>query len=237
MNLTNFELDLELLRSTFDERKGLRSVGFIESVRGSIIRAKILGVSIGELLEIHNHVNPEKRLQAKVVGFDANVSILCPLGSTDKIVPGAKVSSIPHEQQILGSEKLLGSVINSRGQIIDSLPSCLQLRHKIKKRHINPDAKGPDPLKRVKIERVLETGIKAIDAFTTIGMGQRIAVFAEPGVGKTTLLSSIIKHNQSAVNVIALIGERGREVQEFVHQNLSNECRARTVIVSSTSDE
>lgn len=233
----NLELDLDQLKQILAEHKNILAAGFIDSVHGPIIKAKIVGTYIGEMLEIHNHPHPQKRLQAKVVGFESDVSILSPLGTTDKIVPGCKVTSISQTQSILGCYNLLGSVVNAKGQIIDSVKPCKKLKNKIKKKIIKPEGKAPDPLKRVKISKHLETGIKAIDGFCTLAFGQRIAIFAEPGVGKTTLLGGIIKHNQCAVNVIALVGERGREVQEFVHENLSSECRQKTIIVASTSDE
>ncbi len=222
------------LKGACKNRQGFISTGYIESVKGPLIKATIPGAHVGQLVEIDNNNN----LKAKVVGFEKQISILCPLGSTDKIIPGCKVKTIGNSEILWGSEELLGAVLNSEGQIIDKVKAKkTRSSTRLKKSILIPDNTAPCPLERMAINEVLETKIKAIDGFNTIGFGQRMAIFAEPGVGKTTLLSNIIKENNADVNVIALIGERGREVQEFINQKLSTEARKKTVIIASTSNE
>ena len=225
------QINTNELKKVCSNRHGFRSAGHIESVKGPLIKASIPGAHIGQLVEISNNNN----LKAKVVGFEKHISILCPLGSTDKIIPGCKVKTLDNSEILWGSEKLLGSVLNSEGQVIDKIEN--KTFPKLKKSILIPDNLAPSPLDRLGINEVLETKIKAIDGFNTIGFGQRMAIFAEPGVGKTTLLANITKENNADINVIALIGERGREVQEFINQKLSVESRKKTIIIASTSNE
>lgn len=213
--------------------KGLDLFGYIGKVTrvvGLIIEVKGISASIGDVCSIEISGQPE-RLAAEVVGFSDDYSILMPLGDSQGISPGCRVHSMGKSLKINMGEKLLGKVLGGLGEFLDRrLPPLTGQKYPIQN-------EPPSPLNRKPITDVLETGVKCIDGLLTCGVGQRMGIFAGSGVGKSTLLGMIARNSSADVNVIGLIGERGREVLEFIEKDLGPEGLARSVVVVSTSDQ
>jgi flagellar protein export ATPase FliI len=204
--------------------------GKVTRVVGLTIEVKGIRSSIGDMCEIVIN-EQESGIITEIVGFKDNISVLMPLGELKGISPGCKVIPRDKSFNISVGPELLGNVINGLGEVINQ--EELSLSGGTYPIHNNP----PHPLKRKAIDNVLETGVKAIDSLLTCGIGQRMGIFAGSGVGKSTLLGMISRNSSADVNVIALIGERGREVLEFIDRDLGPEGLARSVVVVSTSDQ
>ena len=187
------------------------------------------GVKVGELCILRNPWE-DFTLKAEVVGFVRNVALLSPLGSCQGVSPATEVIPTGEILSVPVGEELLGRVLDGLGQPIDGGPA-LKTRH-----HYPVFAEAPNPMTRKIISRPLTLGLRAIDGMLTCGEGQRMGIFAAAGGGKSTLLSSIIKGCSAEVCVLALIGERGREVREFIENDLGEEGRKKAVLVVSTSD-
>jgi len=170
-------------------------------------------------------------IEAEVVGFRENRLMLMPFGDLSQIGPGSLVVSTHKSLEVLVGQGLLGSVVDGFGRPLDAtkLPAGLV--------PIKTDRTPPSPLTRPRITEPLELGVKAIDGLLTVGKGQRIGLFAGSGVGKSTLLGMIARQTEADIVVIALIGERGREVREFIERDLSAEMRKKSVVVAVTSDQ
>lgn len=185
-------------------------------------------VSIGErcLIRMRNG----RGIEAEVVGFkDGNV-LLMPYGETTAIAPGSDVIATGKPLHVPVGEGLIGKVLDGLGRALDGEDlSKLETTSIVKT--------PPNPLERPRIDEVLSTGIRAIDGLLTVGKGQRVGLFAGSGVGKSTLLGMIAKRSTADINVIALIGERGREVKEFIEAELGPEGMSRSVIIVATSDQ
>ena len=208
------------------------SYGKVQSVIGLLVEASEVNAAVGELCFIYEGTHPRSRkIKAEVVGVRGNISILMPMETTVGLKAGCLVerSSIPLTVQV--GDALLGRVIDANGFPIDNLGSIL-LDH-VQRVHREP----PSPMDRQLISKPLYTGIRAIDAFLTLGRGQRIGIFSGSGVGKSTLLGMIARTAKADVNVIGLIGERGREVQEFIVDNLGKEGLKRSVVVAVTGEQ
>ena len=204
--------------------------GKVTRVVGLIIEVKGIRASIGDICEIEI-AGRKKRLIAEVVGFRDDLSVLMPLGDLEGISPGCKVYTLGKNFKLEVGVELLGHIVNGLGEVIsEEKPHLSGGRYPI---HNEP----PDPLSRKTITDKLETGIKTVDALLTFGTGQRMGIFAGSGVGKSTLLGMMARNSSADVNVIALIGERGREVLEFIDKDLGPEGLARSVVVVSTSDQ
>ncbi len=203
--------------------------GRVEQVVGTIIRAVVPGVKVGELCILRNPWE-NFTLKAEVVGFVRNVALLSPLGSCQGVSPATEVIPTGEILSVPVGEELLGRVLDGLGQPIDGGPP-LKTRH-----HYPVFAEAPNPMTRKIISRPLTLGLRALDGMLTCGEGQRMGIFAAAGGGKSTLLSSIIKGCSAEVCVLALIGERGREVREFIENDLGEEGRKKAVLVVSTSD-
>lgn len=206
--------------------------GRVQSVVGLLVEASKLHAAVGELCYILEDDTPNtRRIKAEVVGIRGDTSVLMPLEETHGLRSGCLVqrSSLPLTIRV--GETLLGRVIDSNGRPLDDKgPLILMDEQPV---HNEP----PSPLRRQMIDTVMPTGIRAIDAFLTLGKGQRIGIFSGSGVGKSTLLGMIARQARADVNVIGLIGERGREVQEFIHDNLGPEGLQRSVVVAVTGDQ
>ncbi len=203
--------------------------GRVEQVRGYLVESQGPMAVIGELCRIH--VNPEVGYRpAEVVGLRGNrVQLMC-YEDLEGIEVGSRVIAEGEPLRVPVSEKLLGRVLNSLGKPIDGKGEILADRfYPI---HRTP----PHVLSRQPIVQQIETGVRAIDGFVAVGKGQRLGIFSGSGVGKSTLLGMIARNTRADVNVIALIGERGREVREFIEQDLGSEGLSRSVIIVSTSD-
>ncbi len=202
-----------------------RVVGAVSSVRGLTVRARDLPVPLGSLTRIGGGVT------AEVVGFDAGEAVLMPLASANGICAGAPVELLEVAPLIGVGDRLRGRIIDGLGHPIDGGGPV----RGVSWRSIRPDPIGA--MSRRPIDQMLTTGVRAIDLMTSVGLGQRVGVFAGPGVGKSTLMGMIARRSSADVNVIAMIGERGREVREFIHDALGEEGMARSVVVVATSDE
>lgn len=204
--------------------------GRITEVVGMLIKAIIPEVKMGEICMIKRDGAP---LTAEVVGFTKEEVFLSPLGEMQGIGPSSEVIPLRMPMEIKVGPELLGRVLNGVGEPIDvDEKGPLQLTE------THPVIQAPpDPLKRQLIKTPLETGVRAIDGTLTVGKGQRMGIFAGAGVGKSTLLGMIARNAVADVNVITLIGERGREVREFLINDLGPEGMARSVVVVSTSDQ
>ncbi len=205
--------------------------GRITEIIGMLIKAIVPQVKMGEVCLIKR--GKEEPLMAEVVGFTKDEVYLSPLGNMSGIGPSSEVIPMRLPLHIKVGDKLLGRVLNGLGQPLDEKdkgPLDVEQNYSI----FNSP---PDPLTRSKITEPISTGIRCIDGVLTCGRGQRIGIFAAAGGGKSTLLGMIARYARADVNVISLIGERGREVREFLENDLGEEGMARSVIIVSTSDQ
>jgi flagellum-specific ATP synthase len=202
--------------------------GLVVRVSGSTVESAGPVIGLGELCGIH--IRDGRRVLAEVVGFRNDHLILLPLEHIEGISPGDTVTARSTPRHIILGEGVLGRVLNGLGEPIDGkgpLPGT-------DKRPL--DVSSPPPLTREKITEPLALGIRSIDGVLTCAKGQRVGIFAGSGVGKSVLLGDIANSSEAAVNVVALIGERGREVREFLEEDLGSEGLARSVVVVATSD-
>ncbi len=208
----------------------LKSVGAVTRAVGLIIEAKGLVASVGDLCRLAGRAGDADTL-LEVVGFRDSTVLLMPLGQMPNVRVGDEIFANGTRNEIAVGEKLLGRVIDALGRPIDGLGAI--------ETHENYplNRETTNPLFRANITQTLGTGIRSIDGFLTIGAGQRIGIFGGSGVGKSTLLGMMANRAESQVNVIALIGERGREVREFIENELGEEGMKRSVVVVSTSDD
>lgn len=210
--------------------KLLRCSGQVAQFFGLIIESNGPDVSLGERCEIRN-AEAGSMLTAEVVGIRDGKVLLMPYGELRGIRKGSEIIATGEPVKIPVGEELLGRVIDSFGNPLDDGPALqCEDRYDLFADPINPMLRPP-------IDAVLETGVKAIDTFLTIGRGQRLGIFSGSGVGKSTLLGMIARNMTADINVIALIGERGREVAEFIRKNLRGDAMKRSVVVVATSDQ
>jgi flagellum-specific ATP synthase len=223
---------MSLLASYIDQLATLepKSVrGQVESVRGLTVRVQDFPAPVDSSVEILTKQGT--RVPGQVVGFDGHHAMVMSLGSLQGIAPGDGVLSRSTSQRIICSPLMVGRVIDALGRPIDGKgPIKLAEHHAVNVRSVNC-------MRRVPISQPLGTGIRSVDALLTCGMGQRMGIFAGPGVGKSTLMSMISKNTSADISVIALIGERGREVQDFLQHSLGEEGLRRAIVVVSTADD
>lgn len=204
--------------------------GRVKEVTGLVLRAAIPDAGIGELVHVRNRKG--EVLPAEIVGFRDEMAVLMPLGALEGISPRDEVEPTGVPLQIPCGAGLLGRVLDGLGRPIDGGPALTGPG--FEPWPIMRDA--PDPLVRRRITRPLSMGVRAIDGLLTVGEGQRIGLFAGSGVGKSTLMGQIARGSDADVIVICLIGERGREVRDFLEEVLGDEGRKRAVVVCATSD-
>lgn len=202
--------------------------GRVVGVSGQILRVTGITPRLGEVCRVLDG-RQEEAIWGEVMGFDRDTLLLMPYRSVAGVAPNAEVLATGRRPEFVFSRALLGRVVDGMGLPIDGKGPVNGSPRPI---HGAP----PDPLKRRPIHAPLATGISAIDTVTTLGAGQRVGIFAPAGVGKSTLLGMLAREARSDINVIALIGERGREVSEFLRDNLGEEGLARSVVVVATSD-
>ncbi len=224
-----FEYMQQLLEDAVQSATTVDVRGRVEQVVGTIIRAVVPGVKVGELCILKNPWE-DFELKAEVVGFIKNVALLSPLGSCQGVSPATEVIPTGEILSIPVGPELLGRVLDGLGQPLDG-GAPLRCRT-----HYPIYAPAPNPMTRRIISKPLTLGLRCIDGPLTCGEGQRMGIFAAAGGGKSTLLSSIIKGCAADVCVLALIGERGREVREFIEKDIGPEGRKKSVLVVSTSD-
>lgn len=223
----------DTLLSALARVQSIERVGRVAEAYGTLIRATGLKAAIGELCELRNargDGDPAFRLSAEVVGVSKQHTLLTPLGALDGVSATTEVYATGRQASVRVGDGLLGRILDAHGEPIDDLgPIGPSVEAPIY-------AASPNPLTRNLIERPFSTGVRAIDTTMTAGEGQRIGIFAVAGGGKSTLLGMLARGGDADVNVIALVGERGREVNEFIHDNLGAEGMARSIIVVATSD-
>ena len=220
--------DLSEALARLDATNPLRVAGRVTEVTGLVVRAAVPGIHVGELVRIDAG---SARVDAEVVGFRGDEVVLMPLGPLAGIGPDAVVSPTGRPLSLRVGPGLLGRVLDGLGQPMDGAGPLVG-----ETTDWAVDRAAPEPLRRRRISRPLVSGIRAIDAFTTIGEGQRVGVFAGAGVGKSMLLGQIARNAEADVNVICLVGERGREVADFLDAALGPDGLARSVVVCATSD-
>lgn len=204
--------------------------GKIDKVIGMMIESNGPECKVGDLCKIYGHGN-KKYVSAEVVGFRGNKVLLMPYEEPEGISSGNLVEATHSSLKIGMSENLIGRVINAVGEPIDDEgPIECDAEYEVQ-------SVSSNPLSRPRIHDILEFGVKPIDGLLTIGKGQRMGIFAGSGVGKSTLMGMIARNVKADVNVIALVGERGREVREFLERDLGPEGLARSVLVVATSDQ
>ncbi len=210
--------------------KTIRQHGKITEVVGLLIESTGPVASIGEVCNLLKDDGKEIG-SAEVVGFRKDRTLLMPLGTVENIYPGLTVAATGHPLTVSVGEHLIGRVLNGLGQPMDDKGPLLPGRNR------PVTSAVPNPLHRIRIAEPFHTGIRAIDSLLTVGKGQRMGIFAGSGVGKSVLLGMMARNCKSDINVIALIGERGREVREFLERDLGPEGMARSVVVVATSDQ
>jgi len=212
-----------------EQTNPVRTLGKITKIIGLVTEAVGPPVSIGCLCEICP-ADGGRRVKAEVMGFRDNRVLLVPLGEVRGIGPGATVIAKNQKATIQVGESLLGRIIDGLGRPLDGKgPILTGEEYPIYR-------EAPNPMVRKRISEPLDVGVKAINALFTIGKGQRMGIFAGSGVGKSVLLGMMARHTEADVNVVALIGERGREVNEFLQKDLGEEGLKRSVVVVATSD-
>lgn len=204
--------------------------GKVVNVVGLTIESKGPQAKLGDICLIHSCIKGDERkpISAEVVGFKEGKVLLMPYGNVDGIGPGSSVENTGVPLKIKVDDSLLGKTLNGLGE-----PDTGEL---LAGKECLVEAKPPDPMSRKIISEVLPLGVKAVDGLITVGKGQRIGIFAGSGVGKSTLMGMFARNTKADINVIALIGERGREVREFVERDLGPEGMKRSVVVIATSD-
>ena len=212
-----------LLENTYFDR-----LGKVSKIVGLTIESIGPDAKLNDLCEII--AEDGKRIMAEVVGFRDKSLLLMPFDSVEGVGVGCMVENTGKPLSIPVGDELLGHTLDGVGRIDDG--SILELNEEYP-----AEAQPPDPMDREIISEVLPLGVKAVDGLITVGKGQRIGIFAGSGVGKSTLMGMFARNTKAEVNVIALIGERGREVREFVEHDLGEEGMARSVVVVATSDK
>lgn len=219
-----------MLTNRLEEIDTYKRFGKVDRVVGLLIEARGPEVRIGEVCYIHTNLNNNK-IMAEVIGFYEEKVLLMPYTSVQNIAAGCLVESTKKSLTINVGRSLIGKVIDSTGELLDksNLPKGLK--------DYPTEQSPPNPLTRPRIKEIIPVGVKAIDTMLTVGRGQRIGIFAGSGVGKSTLMGMIARNSEADLNVIALIGERGREVKEFIEKELGSEGLKKSIVVVATSDQ
>ncbi|MEO7109544.1 MAG: FliI/YscN family ATPase [Polyangiaceae bacterium] len=219
----DFSEHIERVRNS----RGPLPEGVVHNVIGTLVEVAGISAEVGAQLELRAGT---RALTLEVLGFRGGNLLTAPLGSILGVAPGARVRLRPHAASVAVGDALLGRVIDAFGAPLDGgkMPTCTE--------NVPLHAPPPAPFTRRPITEPMETSVRAIDALLPLGKGQRIGLFAGTGVGKSTLLGMLCRHAQADVIVVGLIGERGREVGDFVRNSLGAEGIARSVVVAATSD-
>ncbi|MFN2340076.1 MAG: flagellar protein export ATPase FliI [Halanaerobium sp.] len=220
-------LDMSKLEDRLNDMNMTRNFGHINRVIGLVIESIGPQASIGELCLIKGEHGD---IKAEVVGFDDNKVLMMPIGEMEGIKPGARVVATDQKLKVKVGKELLGEIIDGSGNVISEAElSGLN--------EVPVNRKPPNPLTRERIKEPLSLGVRCIDGFLTCGKGQRLGIFAGSGVGKSTLLGMAARNTNADINVIGLVGERGREVRDFIEKDLGEEGLERSIVVVATSDQ
>jgi type III secretion protein N (ATPase) len=220
-------MSLAQASATVDAAGRYQARGRVSEAVGLLIRATAPAIRLGELVEIERPPLPP--LAAEVSGFRGDEALLLPLGEAQGIGPSCRVRFLGHALCIRCGEPLLGRVLDGLGRPLDGPAPEGLVPWEV-------DRPAPDPLRRPRVSEPLPTGIRALDALCPLGQGQRLGLFSGPGVGKSTLLGQIARQTACDVAVVCLVGERGREVREFLDTCLGDQGRRRSVVVVATAD-
>lgn len=225
--MTTKKLDLEKYRAV-EEQTFFRKLGKVVNVVGLTIESVGPDARLGDVCRIVPDTEEAEPVLAEVVGFRDTRTLLMPLDQVEGIRLGCSVENTGYPLTVTVSEELLGKTVNGLGLPVDG--------SRVRGGSYSVEAPPPDPLRREIIDTVLPLGVRAVDGIMTVGKGQRIGIFAGSGVGKSTLMGMFARNTKADINVIALIGERGREVREFIERDLGEEGMRRSVVVVATSD-
>ncbi len=220
-------MDLEALKARLAATATLRPVGRVLGVTGLALRCALPGVRVGDVVHVRRRGDP---LPCEIVGFNGGEAIAMPLGSLAGVGPDDEVEGTGGPFAVRASYALLGRVVDGLGRPIDGGAPVSGGAL------VAVDRDPPSALERAPIARVLPTGVRVLDGMLTLGEGQRVGLFAGSGVGKSTLLGAIARGVAADVVIVALVGERGREVGEFLEHALGADGRARSIVVVATSD-
>ena len=208
----------------------IKYTGRVSQVVGFTIQSYGPSVKLVEIFNLYP-LKADMPIKAEVVGIKDSIVCLMPLGNMNGVGPGSRIEATGKSLKVGVSEDMTGRILDGLGEMIDGkgpLNNCIDYAF---------ENKPPNPLTRKIIDEMLPVGVKAIDGLISIGKGQRIGVFSGSGVGKSTLMGMIARNTEADVNVIGLIGERGREVREFIEKDLKEEGLSRSVVIVATSDQ
>lgn len=226
MHTINIQKYLDVIK----DAEFIKYNGEITKVTGLTIESKGPQSNIGELCYI-KPFNSSSPIMAEVVGFKEDKILLMPFGDMEGIGPGSKVIASGHSLQVSVGEELIGRILDGLGSPMDGKEPIVTIKQ------YPVSNMPPNPLQRTRITDVIPLGVKSIDGLLTCGKGQRIGIFAGSGVGKSTLMGMIARNAKSDINVIGLIGERGREVREFIENDLGEDGLRNSIVVVATSDQ
>lgn len=224
-------INLEKFHQAIRNCSTVKLTGKVTQVIGLVIESEGPTVSVGELCYVSSHFPGVEPIPAEVVGFREGMVMLMAVGEMQGIGPGCEVVSAQKTLKVKVGDELLGRVLDGLGSPMDGKGPILS------DEEYPLNAQPPDPLERPRIHENLYVGVRAIDGLITMGDGQRIGIMAGSGVGKSTLLSMIARNTEADISVIALVGERGREVRDFIERDLGEEGMKRAVVVVATSDQ
>ena len=219
-------MDFEALKARLAATPALRPAGRVLGVTGLALRFALPGVRVGDVVNVKRRGDP---LACEVVGFAEQEAIAMPLGTLTGVGPDDVVEATGGPLEVRAGDGLVGRIVDGLGRPLDARPAPEGTL-------VPVDRQPPHALRRRLIDAPLATGVRAIDALLTLGEGQRVGLFAGSGVGKSTLLGAMARGATADVVVVALVGERGREVREFLEHSLGEEGRAKSVVIAATSD-
>lgn len=224
-------MDIQELTMTIESTDTYKRYGKVLRIVGLLIESLGPLANIGEVCLIHPESKQNEPILAEVVGFNNEKVMLMPYTEVSEIGPGCLVEATGKPLTIKVGRSLIGYTVDALGKPMDYTPLPKGLKQ------VKTEQAPPNPLSRPIINEPIQVGVRAIDSFLTVGKGQRIGIFAGSGVGKSTLLGMIARNSKADLNVIALIGERGREVKDFIEHDLGPEGLKRSIVVVATSDQ
>ncbi|MBR3381374.1 MAG: FliI/YscN family ATPase, partial [Bacillus sp. (in: Bacteria)] len=224
-------MNIDVLKETIETADPYKRFGKVNRVVGLMIESKGPESSIGDVCLIHKKGSKNHPIKAEVVGFKDENILLMPYVEASNISPGSLVEATGESLKVKVGTGLIGQVVDAFGDPLDGsmLPKGLA--------PVSTEQSPPNPMDRPPIREKMGVGVRVIDSLLTVGTGQRIGIFAGSGVGKSTLMGMIAKQTEADLNVIALVGERGREVREFIEKDLGAEGLKRSIVVVATSDQ
>ena len=222
-------IDIKKYSSFIETNPFVKKIGKISRIIGLMIESDGPGVAIGSICTIKSRIRPH--ILAQVVGFRNNQTLLMPLGDIDGVEPGCPIEATEEQPSFGVSSEMIGRVLDGNGKPIDGKgPIPLGTEYPIMGTPINP-------LSRTRVNQSLDVGVRSINGLLTCAKGQRIGIMAGTGLGKSVLLGMIARNTEAEINVIALIGERGRGVKEFIDENLGPEGLKRSIVIAAASDQ